>query len=324
MSGRDEAEGRTPAGGTPANCPPANCPPADGAPADGAGADCPPDATIPGGPVRGRGPGFFFVLGLIYVLVLAVLIVSRRTHWLWVDRLPNPIGGIIPLAVPWFGALGAVCVSLYGVFDHNADWDRKWNYWHLARPLVGTVLGTMAYLIFVGFINATGTKPNVNASGENAATATDLIPYFVIAFIVGFREDTFRTLVKRVVDTLLGPGIPGVTPPATVSITPSPVDFGEVPVGTTKDVLVTVTNSGTGYLAIRPDSPDTPDQSGTQLQDPDGVFKLLSNSVAGAIIAPGSSAQVTIRFTAQAGPHTGTLTIHSNIGANPVPLSGTG
>ena len=37
----------------------------------------------------------------------------------FLDDLNDPIAGVLPLGVPWFGALGAVTLSLYGVFDHN-------------------------------------------------------------------------------------------------------------------------------------------------------------------------------------------------------------
>src|SRR5579872_6180644 len=44
-------------------------------------------------------------------------------------KLPPTLGGL-PIGVPWFGALGAVLISLTGTFDHQKDWDSSWNPWH--------------------------------------------------------------------------------------------------------------------------------------------------------------------------------------------------
>ena len=73
---------------------------------------------------------------------------------------------------------------------------------HIARPLAGAVFGVVAYLIFVVVIDATGAT--ANRSGT--------LVYDVVAFLVGYREDTFRQLIIRATDLLLAPG--KVTPAA--------------------------------------------------------------------------------------------------------------
>lgn len=146
--------------------------------------------------------GPFFILDLVYIAILVVLLIGRHAHWLDINKIPDPIGGLVPIAIPWFGALGAVTLSLYGVFTWNSQWDTKWNYWHAARPFVGAIFAVVSFLIFIGIINATGASVNAKP-----APATDNLPYLVLAFIVGFREQTFRTLLQRAVDIILGPGI---------------------------------------------------------------------------------------------------------------------
>jgi len=156
-------------------------------------------------------------------------------------------------------------------------------------------------------------------TGGSAPGPSTLLPYYVLAFLVGFREDTFRNLIKRATDILLGPGDPG-PPAAGISVSPSPVDFGQVPVGGEKDETVTVTNSGTGQLQIYPTDGESP---GTDLADEAGVFSLAANAVAGAMIAPGANASLRVQFKpGKAGPHTATLTISSNAGTNPIDLRG--
>lgn len=143
-------------------------------------------------------PVWLFALNIAYVVVLVALGLAyvhiHRLH----EFLPNPAGPI-PLGVPWWGALGGVMISLTGVFRHATGWDRSYEYWHIARPVLGAVVGTVGYLIFVVVIRATGTTPST--SSASSAAAFDLV-----AFLVGYREELFRQLLKRATDVLLAPG----------------------------------------------------------------------------------------------------------------------
>jgi hypothetical protein len=186
--------------------------------------------------------GPFFILDLVYIAILVVILIGRHAHWLAINKIPDPIGGLVPIAIPWFGALGAVTLSLYGVFTWNDQWKTKWNYWHAARPFVGAIFAVVSFLIFVGIINATGASANVKS-----APATDNLPYLVLAFIVGFREQTFRTLLQRAVDIILGPGIPDQTP-ASIQVTAKPRVAPHT--GNPENVEVTVTNSGGADVTI--------------------------------------------------------------------------
>jgi hypothetical protein len=267
--------------------------------------------------LRKWGPGGFFALDLFYVVVLAVLLISRQAHWLWIDRIHNPVGGIVPIGVPWFGALGAVTISIYGIVDHNDHWQTKWGLWHAIRPVVGAILGTVAYLIFIGLIQATGTTPT---SVKTTSTPNvNTIIYLVIAFVVGFREETFRSLIKRVVDLILSPGDATTSP--TVSIAPTPVEFGTVAQGQNGEATITISNNGNGPLVINGDNAEPP---GVDLHG-DAAFAIVSGALAGATINPSASATLKIRFApAAAGPLSATLTVASNAGKFPVPLTGTG
>lgn len=266
---------------------------------------------------RKWGPGAFLALELLYIAILVILLVGRQAHWLWLDHIQNPIGGIIPLGVPWFGALGAVTVSIYGIVTNSHRWENKWNLWHLTRPVIGAILGTVAYLIFIGVIQATGTTPSAvgSASGNDSIK---LITYLVIAFVVGYREQTFRTLIAKVVDTLLSPGDSAKEP--VISISPSPVDFNGVTVGQDKTLPVTVANTGTAALIVDSATAVPPGLS----IDGDG-FSLPGQAAQGATINPKASVIINVKFTPPgAGAHEGTLTINCNAGRFPVTLTGTG
>jgi len=129
--------------------------------------------------------GVFYMISLLGLAAAYFLVTPLR------DLLPLQ-WGIVPLAVPWWGALGAVTISLYGVFFHSTKWDPSFNYWHIGRPFLGAVLGTVGYLIFIVVINATGAKAN---------TAGNAV-YYLVAFLVGYREKTFQMLIQRATDSL--------------------------------------------------------------------------------------------------------------------------
>ena len=79
---------------------------------------------------------------------------------------PILMGGIVPCAIPWFGALGAVLIGLEGGFMHNKEWDSKYNYWHIARPIIGAVLGFVAFFIFGAVAQIFGNQSGIPHSGE--------------------------------------------------------------------------------------------------------------------------------------------------------------
>jgi IPT/TIG domain len=157
-----------------------------------------------------------FKLALAYLLALLILGVLYALTVL--AFVPDTFVSV-PVAVPWFGAVGAVLISLTGVFEHEHDWDDNYWPWHVARPFIGASLGVVSVLIFKAGILAVGSTPSPSPS-----IPTNLL-YYVIAFLVGYREETFRELIKRLADVLLtpGPGGGGVAMPTITALDPPDV-----------------------------------------------------------------------------------------------------
>jgi hypothetical protein len=132
--------------------------------------------------------------------------------------------GSIPIGVLWFGALGAILISLTGVVEHTRDWDPDFALWHLSRPLVGASLAVVSVLMLQAGVLATGTAQPSGAQG-----APKNLLYYLVSFLVGYREETFRELIKRFVDLILAPAAPK-TAPSIASFSPvkGPV-AGQVP-----------------------------------------------------------------------------------------------
>jgi Fibronectin type III domain len=202
------------------------------------------NVSLPSGPLWPGDdvPLYLFPLELGYLMLLGMLAYAYAMHEpiplgqvtvpVLREWIPGSVAGV-PISVPWFGALGAVLIGLYGIFDHShKDWLRGLNKWHIARPFTGAALGTVGFILFTAVIRAAGVQPpeQDNAVGK--------LLYFAVAFVVGFREETFRELIKRVADLIIGPGQqwgpkPAVAPEPAKAPSPSPMPSpapGPVPV----------------------------------------------------------------------------------------------
>jgi hypothetical protein len=154
---------------------------------------------------------FFWQLGVLWsLLAVAALDLDR------VFSLPAMLGSV-PLAVPWFGAVGAVVISLTGTFEHTRTWNVDYAFWHWSRPFIGATLAVVAVLILQAGILAVGSTPTTHVG---ATTPRNLL-YYVVAFAVGYREETFRALLRRLLDVLLSPGEPGGASPAVLAVAPN-------------------------------------------------------------------------------------------------------
>jgi hypothetical protein len=167
----------------------------------------------------GKKPAVFWGQ-MSYLLGLGVFVILYRAGTIDPRR---DFFGPIPFLVPWFGAVGAVMLSLTGVFSHRDDWDTKYGYWHWSRPFVGGVLATVGVLMFQSGILAVGGQlPNSAQTGG----AKNLL-YYLIAFVVGFREDVFRRLIQRVADLIISPDPQAGGEPVIASISPAQAQSGQ-------------------------------------------------------------------------------------------------
>src|SRR5579864_1151107 len=125
---------------------------------------------------------FAVAIGYLIVILLSGLVYFVHRDWLFyilphVGAEPVLSYGPVPVGVPWFGALGAVLISLSGVFEHEHDWDEGMWPWHLARPLIGMALGVVSVLILQAEVLAVGSNPD--------STVPKNVLYYLVAFVVG-------------------------------------------------------------------------------------------------------------------------------------------
>src|SRR5262249_35853830 len=135
------------------------------------------------------------------------------------------------------------------------------------------------------------------------------IIYYVVAFLVGYREETFRELLKRAVDLILKPSeSPPTAPAVKVRLNGDPkteIDFGSTAANVPVRKILQIQNSGTAPLAT-PGVTLTPDST-----TPVGTFNLISDQVSnGGDLAPYDFRTVEIEFKPAAqNDFTATLTV---------------
>jgi hypothetical protein len=240
-----------------------------------------------------RSKTFYVALGyLIVILVVGVVFFIRRDWLFFLVPQANgsdhiPMFGSIPVGVPWFGALGAVLISLTGVFEHKHDWDEELWPWHLARPLIGAALGVVSVLILQAGILAVGATPQPQPS-----IPKNLL-YYLVAFMVGYREETFRQLIKRLVDVILSPGNSGTAPkPPTIQ----QINPAQVPHNVSTQVVMTGSGLTGAQVKFGNSAAQITAGSDTQLTAMTPVLQT-PGTVTVTVITKGGSATTQFNFT---------------------------
>jgi hypothetical protein len=157
------------------------------------------------------------------------------------------IGGVLPVIVPWAAALGGVTNALYGLVFHwsqyrgdtaagqaaAADQRWRWSAFYPTRIILGAIFGTVATLIVVYVTKSVEI-------GTGVISGAGIVVLFVIAFVVGFRQDYFKELIKRVAAIILA--------------TPDKDEDARAP---KKDGAVLVIDGSTAYGPVAVGSPQT-------------------------------------------------------------------
>ncbi|GAB3065422.1 hypothetical protein GCM10027053_30650 [Intrasporangium mesophilum] len=226
-------------------------------------------------------PGAVCIYDVVWIVILIAIAIgySVQPPWSWLPHWTFAFQDVMPLWIPWAGALGGVTISLVGVATHTHDWNAlEYGYWHLARPFLGAVCGSVAVLIVVLVLRS--VDPNANGK---AGTPASIAILSVIAFVIGYREETFRTLVARVVDVILASD---TNPTSPMAIVPSVLDFETAPHGQAKVLTVSVVNAGKDTVHIPADAAKP---------DPMTVPVVATNAETN--LAPGASAPITVTWT---------------------------
>jgi hypothetical protein len=163
----------------------------------------PPSSQTPAPPTGASAPREVIIIAVATffgLLLLGLISVLDTSFHKWVHE--HHVGRL-PVGIVWFGALGGSMASLTGIFwHHKTNWSDSFNLWHELRPWTGLVMGSIgAFLLLVSTELAT-------SASASTSTRTGFNPdvYYAAAFIAGFAEAPFRAVIKRITDTIFGPG----------------------------------------------------------------------------------------------------------------------
>ncbi len=139
---------------------------------------------------------------------LVVLCGLYAAAFFFADGRLRPLVAHIPdpaLFAAWAGALGAVAMSLRGVYSfHTAGtshgttrglWTNEMLYWHFGKPFSGTLVGVAVFILLKAAV------PNGEPSTFTTAAA---------AFVLGMQDHEFFNFVKRVGEVIIA--VPGPKP----------------------------------------------------------------------------------------------------------------
>jgi hypothetical protein len=115
------------------------------------------------------------------------------------------------IKIAFWGGVGGVVANIETVIRFGNRWNPALVPWYIARPFTAAVFSGIGYVIFVTLVLASVRGGADISELDRPATALG----YVIAFTLGFREELFRELLKRVIDLLATAGGADVEPPST-------------------------------------------------------------------------------------------------------------
>jgi hypothetical protein len=157
-------------------------------------------------PSRSRGPIVSLVVSGVWLGVLALLAYCYLKDKQEIAEIAGIEDEDRILAIAWAGSLGALTANFSDIARRADRWNPHLASWFLVRPLTGAAFGAFGYLIFRAAVQASAT--NATDSGGPAILG------YVIAFTLGYRQDMFRDLLKRITDLLATAGGADVEPPS--------------------------------------------------------------------------------------------------------------
>jgi len=169
-----------------------------------------------------------------------------------------------------------------------------------------------------GGTNPCGDMPPPIAPGDNCTVSATFSPLSVAAFTATITV-TSNDAGSPTLVSLTGNGVTGPAP--NLAVTPASVDFGEVNVGDTPAVEVTLSNTGTDNLVV---SGIALDNTAVYSLDETGGLNPCGSLTPTIVAGDNCTVDVIFAPAEDGGPFNATVTIDSNTPSVDVPVTGTG
>lgn len=142
---------------------------------------------------------------ILFYLVLIILLIYF-SHTLPEDTKIPLVG--VPLSVAAWAGLGSISAILFIFYRMQTVRLKDEVRWMIARPIIGIIMGALAYLaIKIGLIVASSGSQTIG--GQNAATPDPRLELmWIVAFLGGFSDRFFDSLIGSLSDRFIPPETP--------------------------------------------------------------------------------------------------------------------
>ena len=130
-------------------------------------------------------------------ILLSAIVAFNRLEWFTSDDL-----NIILIYIACSGGMGALAYSLFGYVDHlcrKNDFDVRYKWWFILRPVIGIIYGTFAFLFVAGGLM---TLSGVDPGTANLYAAKTVMFYCALAFLSGYAEHSFSIQLKELAEAI--------------------------------------------------------------------------------------------------------------------------
>jgi hypothetical protein len=138
------------------------------------------------------------VLVVSYVIAIAAIIAVGGNAWEVTTEVPI-IG--VPISVLMWAAIGSVAAILYRFYTRERGRVSREIRWLIARPVFGIIMGALSYLAVLSGLFIFGTA----AGADPAAIGARPHLMWMLAFLGGFSDRIFDTIIHGVVNRISGP-----------------------------------------------------------------------------------------------------------------------
>ena len=134
---------------------------------------------------------FIILLYMAGIVVAIILIPSKSANE------PIPILGVPPSIIIW-SAIGSLAAILYKFFTQEGRIQLSEQVrWLIGRPIIGIIMGSVAYLVFSSGLVLFNAQPTSNDPGN---TTLGLAVFYTLAFVAGFSDRFYLSIINLLIE----------------------------------------------------------------------------------------------------------------------------
>jgi hypothetical protein len=135
------------------------------------------------------------ILVIVYIVMIILTIVFGDNVWLQTSTIPV-IG--VPISVVIWAAIGSIAAILYRFYTRKRGRLYDEVRWLIARPVIGIIMGSFAYLVILSGLLVFGDGTN----NETLSTTPRPQLLWLVAFLGGFSDKFYQAIIRLVVGRL--------------------------------------------------------------------------------------------------------------------------